>query len=652
MIKELTIRVSSEKDSELEACEVLENIAKKEEFLPETIDEMRLAFIEALINAKEHANKDCPETPRDVIASISTDGDGITIKVRDFGRGFDPTLVEKPDIKKKLKSSHKRGWGLMLMEKLMDGMEVTSFPPAGTLITMVKKRLRAEPEFHDLIKERKHIERLKYILSSFIDLSSFLCQNRDLESGLRSMLRIMLGTLGISRGAIYTLDPNRECLHCGVDIKVKAREKLPAIKLPAEEMQQLFVQEASEVTSILARLFPPFLDAFTKEEIELVYTLRTGSDMLGLIMLGPRFGPSEGESEDKELLATLSRNISSAINTFRLMEQLKNANSELDGKFQELDAVREASQQISSVLEMENLPHVVENIFRTVLKVEKFSMALLEPCENRYNLFCSDRELPETLDLWSSPVSRFVVQKMEPLFVPEITQEARFTFHRSGNYLNSSFIVIPIVAQDEVIGLVNLADRKDGLPLTPKDFSLAQLICGQLRIAVRNANLYKLGITDGLTHLYTQNYFKMRLAQEIARTRRIKSEMGVILFDVDDFKRVNNDFGVRIGDQVLSKIANLIKKQIRFNDIPCRFAGEKFAVIIPDTALDGVMNVSDKLRTIIEQNKVNHNDQDISVTCSFGVAMYDPRMSLEQLLDASEKKLQEAKRTGRNKVCS
>jgi diguanylate cyclase (GGDEF)-like protein len=650
MIKNILLTLVNEKDSELEACEILDLMAKKMNFLPETVDEMRLAFIEALINAKEHAAKANPEAVKDVMAAIGCDAESITLKVRDTGQGFDPTLVEKPDIKKKLKSAHKRGWGLMLMEKLMDGMEISSFPPSGTLISMVKKRLKADPESCDIVREKKHIERLKYILSSFIDLSSFLCQNRDLESGLRSMLRILLGTLGISRGAIYTLDPGRECLQCAVDIKVKAREKLPVIKLAPDETQQLFVQEACEITPILTRIFPYFSEAFTKDEIQFVYSLRAGPDMLGLLMLGPRFGPSEGESEDQELLATLSRNISSAINTFRLMEQLKNANAELDQKVLELDTVREASQQISSVLEIENLPHVVENIFRNDMKIGKFSIALLEPCENRYNICHTGRELPETLDLWSSPVSRYVIQKMEPLFVADVQNEKRFQFHRIGNYQGNSFIVIPIVGQDEVIGLVSITDRIDGLPLTEKEFNLAQLLCSQLKIAVRNANLYKLGITDGLTHLYTLNYFKMRLAQEIARLRRVKSNMGVIVFDIQNFKAINEEHGIRAGDLVLTKIANFIKRQIRFNDIPCRLGGEKFGIIIPDTDAEGVKMVIGKLMSIISENKVVYNGTEILFACSFAANMYDVRQSLEQFVDLTDRKLVESKKLGPNAV--
>ena len=120
-VSHMFFKVANVKDSELEACEYLDLYARKCGFSSETIDEMRLAFIEALINAKEHAPKDMEDADKkEIHCSFTYVNDAIEINIRDFGKGFVPSVVEKPDIKKKLKSSYKRGWGLMLMEKLME----------------------------------------------------------------------------------------------------------------------------------------------------------------------------------------------------------------------------------------------------------------------------------------------------------------------------------------------------------------------------------------------------------------------------------------------------------------------------------------------------------------------------------------------------
>lgn len=654
MINHLFLKIANERDSELEACEYLDHFAKKCDFLPESIDEMRLAFIEAIINAKEHAPKNVSGgQEREIFVTLSQEADQLIIQVRDFGQGFDPGLVEKPDIRKKLKSSNKRGWGLMLMEKLMDGVEVSSFPPSGTLIKMVKKRLRFDPPVTaDTAREHKRIERLKYILGSFIDLSSFLCQNRELDTGLRSMLRILLGTLGVAKGAIYIIDPGNEHADCIVDIKVKAREKLKSFRVTPDVLFDASHQETLEVSEVIRKHVPSFFETFSKEEAEFVYLLKTDADILGFLILGARFRNDDMDAQDGDLLTTLSRNISSAINTFRLMEQLKSANTSLDQRVNELQAVREASHAISSELEIENLPITVERIFRSIMGIKKFSIALFEPAENKYLLCHSGRDLPSTLDLWSSPVSRFVLQKMEPLFVSDLDRETRFQFPRQRNYGSNSFIVLPIVVQEEVLGLVNLTDKEDGTQLTERDFKLSQLLSAQLGIALKNAHLYKLGITDGLTRLYTSHYFKMRLAQEISRLRRVKSPLSVIMFDLDHFKKVNELYGDQAGDMMLSKIANIIKRQIRFNDIPCRFGGDQFSLILPDTDLAGANVVAEKIRSTLEATRIPFQKHEIQLLASFGVAAFELNMSLEQVVQGAELQLREAKSKGGNVVSS
>ncbi len=652
MVSHLFFKLANEKDSELEACEYLDIFARKCGFMPESIDEMRLAFIEGIINAKEHAPKDIPDgDKRDIHVALTYENEQIKIQIRDFGKGFDPTVVEKPDIRKKLKSSHKRGWGLMLMERLMDGCEISSFPPSGTLIQLVKKKVTTDtPAETDTVREHKRIERLKYILSSFIDLSSFLCQSKNLQAGLRSMLRILLGTLGVSRGAIYTFEHENESLDCLVDIKLRANSRLPQARISPKIHEKLSMKEDGEVTDIIKNEIGAFKETFKENEIESVYALRTDNQSQGILILGSKFRKEDEDMLDKELLQTLSRNISSAINTFRLMQELKDTNELLDNRIKELDAVREASQTISSELEIENLPFTVEGIFRSIMDIHKFSMSIFDPTENRYNICQNSRGLPTTLDLWSSPVSQHVIQKMEPLYVADLKCEERFTFTRSRNYISESFIVIPIVVQDEVLGLVNLTDKGGSNALSERDFELAQLICSQLGIALKNANLYKRGITDGLTRLYTNHYFKMRLSQEVSRLRRVKSPLSIIMVAIDNIDKLMDSYGANFKDNILVKIGATIKRVIRFNDLPCRFEGDKFTIILPDTTAEGAKTAAEKIIENVRQLVVKNRDEEQRVSVSMSITQFKINMNLGQFIEEAEILLSEAQKQGGNCV--
>jgi diguanylate cyclase (GGDEF)-like protein len=464
------------------------------------------------------------------------------------------------------------------------------------------------------------------------------------------MLRILLGTLGVSRGAIYTYENGNESLDCLVDIKLRANSRLPQARLSAEIYDKLAVKEDGDVTEIIKNELPAFKDTFKNDEIQSVYSLKTDNQNQGILILGSKFRKEDEDVLDKELLQTLSRNISSAINTFHLMENLKSANEMLDNRVKELNAVREASQTISSELEIENLPITVEGIFRSIMDIQKFSMSIFDPTENRYNICHNNRGLPSTLDLWSSPISQHIIQKMEPLFVPDIKREERFNFSRSKNYASDSFIVIPITVQDEVLGLVNLTDKNGSEILTERDFELAKLICSQLGIAIKNANLYKRGITDGLTRLYTNHYFKMRLSQEVSRLRRVKSPLSIIMLGVDNIEYLLDNFGSAFKDNILVKVGATLKKVIRFNDLPCRYEGDKFSIILPDTSYAGAKTAAEKILDSIRQIVIRNREEEEKVSVSLAVVQFKLNMNLGQFIDEAESLLLKAQKQGGDKV--
>jgi diguanylate cyclase (GGDEF)-like protein len=235
---------------------------------------------------------------------------------------------------------------------------------------------------------------------------------------------------------------------------------------------------------------------------------------------------------------------------------------------------------------------------------------------------------------------------MESLFVPDIKCEERFNFSRSKNYASESFIVVPIIVQDEVLGLVNLTDKKGDEKLTSRDFELAQLICSQLGIAIKNANLYKRGITDGLTRLYTNHYFKMRLSQEVSRLRRVKSPLSIIMLSIDNIDKMLDNFGSAFKDNILVKVGSTLKKVIRFNDLPCRFEGDKFTIILPDTAAGGAKTAAEKILESIRQLVIRNREEEEKISASLAVVQFKINMNLGQFIEEAEALLAVAQKEG------
>jgi len=165
--------------------------------------------------------------------------------------------------------------------------------------------------------------------------------------------------------------------------------------------------------------------------------------------------------------------------------------------------------------------------------------------------------------------------------------------------------------------------------------------------------LRQLAITDGLTGLYNYRYFKEQWNQEIIRAQRHSLSLSLIMIDIDHFKLYNDTHGHLAGDEVLRAIGHLIRSNIRKIDIPARYGGEEFAVILPETAKAPATFVAEKLRKLVEECPIPHEEKQPGgkLTISLGVSTFpDDGQSPEQLIDVADQRLYKAKQNGRNRV--
>ncbi len=177
----------------------------------------------------------------------------------------------------------------------------------------------------------------------------------------------------------------------------------------------------------------------------------------------------------------------------------------------------------------------------------------------------------------------------------------------------------------------------------------------QIAAALQNAHLYELAMVDGLTGLFMRRYFDARIEEEIERSKRYGTPFSVVMMDVDDFKKLNDEHGHLIGDRVLRAIANVVKAQMRGVDTAARYGGEEIALILPRTEMVSAYNVGERIRAAIAEQRVT-TDSDppkvLGVTASFGIASYpETRASTgEDLVRRADRALYRAKKTGKNRV--
>jgi diguanylate cyclase (GGDEF)-like protein len=185
------------------------------------------------------------------------------------------------------------------------------------------------------------------------------------------------------------------------------------------------------------------------------------------------------------------------------------------------------------------------------------------------------------------------------------------------------------------------------------DVQLLLSLGDQAAIAIENALLYTAAITDRLTGLYDHKFFRQRLREEIARSRRYHTSLALLMVDIDHFKRINDIYGHPVGDKVLVKVANIISANIREFDIAARYGGEEFAIILPETDLLGAEKVAERLRIVIQQEHfyLGANER-INLTASVGISTLGAKMTDEGLISLADEYLYKAKDLGRNRVCS
>jgi diguanylate cyclase (GGDEF)-like protein len=211
-------------------------------------------------------------------------------------------------------------------------------------------------------------------------------------------------------------------------------------------------------------------------------------------------------------------------------------------------------------------------------------------------------------------------------------------------------IAIPIIGPFGLYGIILVGRKMLEMPYTSEELIFIQQLMSFVSQAIKNHLHYENALRDVKTGLYNHGFFMTRLKEEIVRTKRQDHASSVIVMDVDKFKDFNDNYGHLAGDQVLEKLAQVIKQNVRSEDIPSRFGGEEFTVLLPSTEITTAWKISERLRISVAEMRVPWETPLPQVTISLGVFAFDKDSGMDtvDILRRADEALYVSKAKGRN----
>ncbi len=227
-------------------------------------------------------------------------------------------------------------------------------------------------------------------------------------------------------------------------------------------------------------------------------------------------------------------------------------------------------------------------------------------------------------------------------------------------------LVVPLMKKDEhhemsMHGIICMGKRIGDVDYNDEDVEMLLLLGSMIGISLHNAHLYHRSIVDGLTRVYSRGHFDINLELEIQRIRKHNEltpvnrskdlqHLTLIIVDIDNFKLFNDNYGHQLGDKILYEVAQTLKRTVRKLDIVCRYGGEEFGIIIPNSGYEGAEIVAERIRNEIENSKIVSPDFGaLNVTISVGVSVYpEDACEIRELIANADISLYKAKAAGKN----
>jgi diguanylate cyclase (GGDEF)-like protein len=503
----------------------------------------------------------------------------------------------------------------------------------------------------DVARSQRQIDRAASLFSLVPELADARV-SREGETPERVVLQALAVLFDIPAAAILLRDPAEAVYHSvagygteGLDLSslvVRPGGAGPFARALAAPSGPTRAIETREVYEILKSGFPA--------DVQSVHAFPMAEPAaMVLVLMNADLAPAE-----LELIAGFARQAGMALEARRLRTMVER-------REHELAALVRIGEAVSAALDSHELFRVILDSAARTVGADLGSLMLLDETRGDYAIKATrglnERIVEQFRIRPGEGIAGQVAASGRAILVRDIEADARVGRRNRPRFRSRSFVSLPIRVKDRAIGILNLADKEGGV-FDEADLALLRAVAAQAAVAIERSSFYErsealkqISITDGLTGLLNRHYFEERLTEEMDRASRTKSQVSLVMIDIDGFKSFNDTHGHLSGDEALRLTAGTIRSAVRTMDIVARYGGEEFAVILPETGRQEASSIAERILHEVEALVHTVDGGQVRLTISAGVAEFPAdAASLRELIVRADRALYSAKAAGKNRI--
>jgi len=392
---------------------------------------------------------------------------------------------------------------------------------------------------------------------------------------------------------------------------------------------------------------PRYIGHFPETKSEVSIPLMVRDEVVGVLDIQSE-KQDAFDSETLDLLALFSTQASIALENARLYTAERR-------RTRQLETINAIARQTTALLNLDELLGKVCDLVLETFPVDHVVVQLLDDDERLMVRAHKGKLTPILSHGAALPSGTGMGMRALEQAKTIVENEVAFVSHYVASFVETrSEMCVPLIFFGKKLGVLMLESA------TPNNFteedvppleSVADICAGAIQNAHYFEQAQQLAYRDGLTGIYNRRYFEMEIATEIERASRYEGRLAIIMIDIDHFKRLNDEFGHLLGDEVLRQVSSVFVQQLRKIDVVCRYGGEEFAILVPQTSARNAMEVAEKLRRMVEAYRFP--GVPVMVTISAGVAEFPANgRTRDELVAAADAALYASKESGRNRVSS